>query len=345
MPNEKIKVAVNGYGVIGKRVADAVSLQDDMELVGISDIASDYRILGAKRRGYNIFASLEEKIPEMRKAGVEVKGAIEDLLKTVDAVVDATPKGIGAKNKSLYDKMGVKSIFQGGEKHELTGFSFVAQANFEQARGRDSLRCVSCNTTGICRVIGALEKLGLVKKARVSIFRRGTDPWESHKNGLLNTVVPEGKVPSHQGPDAKTVIPDLPIVTIAAAGSFNLSHLHSAFIELKKEMPRQEVIALFKNTPRVSFVRKDLGVEGLNSVIEIMRDLARPRNDMWEVVLWEDVITAEQNEIYLVYQVHNEAVVIPENIDAIRAIMDTKLTAEESIKKTNESLGVSEKIL
>jgi len=28
-------VAVNGYGVIGKRVADAVALQDDMELIGI----------------------------------------------------------------------------------------------------------------------------------------------------------------------------------------------------------------------------------------------------------------------------------------------------------------------
>ena len=34
---KKVKVGVNGYGVIGKRVADAVSIQDDMELVGICD--------------------------------------------------------------------------------------------------------------------------------------------------------------------------------------------------------------------------------------------------------------------------------------------------------------------
>ncbi len=27
---KKIKVAINGYGVIGKRVADAVTLQDNM---------------------------------------------------------------------------------------------------------------------------------------------------------------------------------------------------------------------------------------------------------------------------------------------------------------------------
>ncbi len=30
---EKIKVGVNGYGVIGKRIADAIALQDDMELM------------------------------------------------------------------------------------------------------------------------------------------------------------------------------------------------------------------------------------------------------------------------------------------------------------------------
>ena len=32
----KIRVAVNGYGTIGKRVATAVCKQDDMELVGVT---------------------------------------------------------------------------------------------------------------------------------------------------------------------------------------------------------------------------------------------------------------------------------------------------------------------
>lgn len=39
----KIRVALNGYGVIGKRVADAVASQGDMELVGIADIEIDWR--------------------------------------------------------------------------------------------------------------------------------------------------------------------------------------------------------------------------------------------------------------------------------------------------------------
>ena len=44
MSTKKIRVAVNGYGVIGKRIADAVVAQDDMELVGIADVVNDWRI-------------------------------------------------------------------------------------------------------------------------------------------------------------------------------------------------------------------------------------------------------------------------------------------------------------
>ena len=36
MALKQARVAVNGYGVIGKRVADAVALQDDMQLVGVA---------------------------------------------------------------------------------------------------------------------------------------------------------------------------------------------------------------------------------------------------------------------------------------------------------------------
>ena len=35
---KKIRVAVNGYGVIGTRIADAVRKQKDMMLVGVADV-------------------------------------------------------------------------------------------------------------------------------------------------------------------------------------------------------------------------------------------------------------------------------------------------------------------
>ena len=39
-----IKVGIVGYGTIGKREADAVLLQDDMELVGVTANTYNYRI-------------------------------------------------------------------------------------------------------------------------------------------------------------------------------------------------------------------------------------------------------------------------------------------------------------
>jgi len=57
MSDDMIRVAVNGYGVIGKRIADAVVVQDDMELIGVADVVSDWRIKVAVEKGYPVFDS------------------------------------------------------------------------------------------------------------------------------------------------------------------------------------------------------------------------------------------------------------------------------------------------
>ena len=95
----------------------------------------------------------------------------------------------GAKATEL-GAAAVKAVFQGGESHTTTGHSFVAQANYESALGRDTTRVVSCNTTSIVRVLGALDTAGLLLRARGVLIRRAIDPWESHLGGMMNTMVP-----------------------------------------------------------------------------------------------------------------------------------------------------------
>jgi len=335
-----VRVGVNGYGVIGKRVADAVTLQDDMELAGVADITNDYRIRVAVEKGYAIFASIPNKLEEMRNAGIPVKGDIRDLLNRVDIIVDATPKKIGAKNKETYEEAGVKAIFQGGEKAEIAEVSFNALANYEEALNKTFARVVSCNTTALCRVLGVLNKNGWVKRARVVLMRRATDPWEAHKDGVINSVIPQTEVPTHQGPDAQTVIPELSITTMAGSGPWDLSHVHYAMIETPNEVDLDEVRNVLWEAPRIAFVRSQNGLVALNSVIELMRDLGRPRNDMWEVAVWESSLAADEYDIYLIYQVHNEAITIPENIDCIRAMTGIESDGIKSIEKTDRSLGI-----
>lgn len=338
-PN-KTQVAVNGYGVIGKRVADAVQAQPDMELVGISDILSDYRIRVASMLDIPIYASLAEKQEEMQEADLPVQGTLDDLLERADVVVDCTPKGIAAKNLDRYRAAGVKTIVQGGEKHETTGHSFVAEANYETAVGRDATRVVSCNTTSIVRTLTSLQDAGLLKKARGVLIRRATDPWESDHSGIMNTVVPEKHIPSHQGPDAQTVRPDLDLVTIAAKAAHTQNHCHFWTVQLTRQASRDEILEAFRGMPRIALIRMEEGMVALNSAIELMRDVRRPRGDMWEVALWEDVLAVDGDELYYTYQVDNQAIVIPETIDAIRALTRMVEDGRESIRLTDEALGV-----
>lgn len=345
MNGTKIRVVVNGYGVIGKRVADAIIAQDDMELAGVGDVVSDFRIKAATVRGIPVYASAADRATGMKDAGVEVAGTLDDLLPTVDAVVDCTPKGVAEKNLLRYRAAGIKSVFQGGEKHSLTGHSFVAQANYESALGKDATRVVSCNTTSIVRTLGALRNAGLLKRARGVLIRRATDPWESHQGGIMNTVVPEGHIPSHQGPDAQTVVPELDVVTIAAKGAHTQTHNHYWVVELSRAASRSEVVAAFASAPRIAFIRMKDGIVALNSTVELMKDIGRPRGDMWEVALWEDVLTVEGTEVYYTYQVYNEAIVVPESIDALRALTGIVRDGAESIRMTDTALGIRREFL
>lgn len=340
-----IRVAVNGYGVIGKRVADAVRAMPDMELVGVADVATDWRVRTAIGHQIPVFAATEEAEAAMRAAEVPLAGRVEDLLGQVDAVVDTTPKGVAASNLDRYRAAGVKAVLQGGEAHATTGHSFVAQANYSTAVGRDTTRVVSCNTTSIVRVLGALQDAGLLARGRGVLIRRATDPGESHLGGVMNTVVPEPSIPSHQGPDARTVLPDLDVVTMAAKAAHTQSHNHYWALQLTRTASREEVLDAFRAAPRIAFIRMADGLGALNTTVELMRDLGRPRGDMWEVALWEDVLTVEGDEAYLTYQVYNEAIVVPESIDAIRALTGSVTDGATSIAMTDQALGVRQEFL
>ncbi len=333
-----VRVAVVGYGVIGKRVADAVAAQPDMELTGICDVSTDHRIRVAVGRGFSLFAPTDSERASMQAAGLQLDGVLADLLAEVDVAIDCTPKRVAASNREAYRAAGVRSIFQGGEPHDLTGHSFVAQANFGSARGLPSTRVVSCNTTATVRVLHALSPLGITR-ARGVLIRRATDPWESHLGGIMNTIVPELHIPSHQAVDAQTILAEMDIVTMACKVSQTLSHLHYWWLDVERSGDREQVVDLLVRAPRIALLKASAGLGALNAVLELTRDLGRPRGDLWEVGLWEDVLHVAGSEVFLCHQVDNQAIVVPENIDAVRALMDV-CDGPTSIERTDAALGV-----
>ena len=315
------------------------------KLIGIADVATDWRLARRHAKGFQLFAAQESGVEAMRRAGLEVIGTLDDLLARADIIVDCTPKRVGSENAENYRRSGIKYIVQGGEKHDVTGHSFVAEASYAGAIDRQSTRVVSCNTTSVVRTLAALKRAGLLRRARGTLMRRATDPWESHKGGIMNTLVPEKEIPSHQGPDAQTVDPELDVVTMAVMVPETLAHLHCWAVKLTRKAPKEEVIEAFRLSSRISLIRMSDGLTALNSVKELMADIARPRGDLYEVALWEDLVTVQGDEAFYTYMVDNQAIVVPETIDAIRALAGRERTANDSIAKTNAALGISGQLL
>ncbi len=337
----KAKIAINGYGTIGKRVADAVAAQDDMVIVGVVKTRPSFEAQIAKEKGYDIYTPSDKNFEEFRKSKIEVSGTLEELLGEADIVIDATPGDTGEEYKKLYQKHGVKAIWQGGEDHELTGFSFNSEANYQDALGRDFARVVSCNTTGLVRVLYPLDTAFGVKKARVTLMRRAADPNDI-KTGPINALIPDPiKLPSHHGPDVNSILPDIDITTMAVKTSTTLMHLHAINIELKKECSETDVLGVFEERPRIRLVSSKDRIKSTAEAMELAKDLGRPRGDMWENVVWKDSIVINKGELYFFQAIHQESDVVPENVDAIRALLEIEKDGARSIKKTNKALGMN----
>jgi len=312
-----------------------------MKLVGVAKVKPDYKARSAIEKGYRVFAADEKGRKAFQEAGIGFAGLSRDLVSEADIVVDATPEDVGSQNKLMYVSLGKKAIFQGGEEHEIAGTSFVAQCNFDEAIGKRYVRVVSCNTTALCRVLHSIDQRFGITKANVVIARRAADPDESSKGPIDSVVLDPVSIPSHHGPDVNTVLPGFPVISMAMKIPTTHMHLHSLIVSVKGDYSTNDVIDKLSKTPRIMFVEsKRDGIKSTGNVMDLAREMGRPRNDLYEAVIWRDSIKVIGKEVYLFMAVHQEAIVTPENIDAIRAVMKTK-GGSESIRMTNSALKIA----
>ncbi len=338
-----IRVGINGYHTIGRRVADAVMKQSDMELIGVTKVHPDYKAKLAVDKGIDLYAVDEKGLDAYRTVGLGVKGTLNDLLQRVDVIVDATPDDIGATYKPIYDTAGVKAVFQGGESHSLTNLSFVAQCNFDEAKNKSMARVVSCNTTGLCRTLHAVDVAFGVARARAVLARRAADPDEVNKGPIDSVVLDPSTIPSHHAADVETVLHGISIVTMAIKVPTTHMHLHSLIVSLKKPAKREQVLVALDKEPRMLSVDSKSGFKSTAAVMDLAKEMGRSRDDIYEAVIWRESVSVIDNELYLFLGVHQEAIVIPENIDAIRALTGSAGMVD-SMKRTDSSLGIISRV-
>jgi glyceraldehyde-3-phosphate dehydrogenase (NAD(P)) len=171
-------------------------------------------------------------------------------------------------------------------------------------------------------------------------MRRAADPNDI-KTGPINALIPDPiKLPSHHGPDVNSILPDIDITTMAVKTSTTLMHLHAINIELKKACREDDIIGVFEKRPRIRLVSSKDRIKSTAEAMEFAKDLGRPRGDMWENVVWKDSIAINKGELYFFQAIHQESDVVPENVDAIRALLEIEKDGAKSIKKTNKALGI-----
>jgi glyceraldehyde-3-phosphate dehydrogenase (NAD(P)) len=312
-----------------------------MELVGVTKTRPSFEGTRAHEKGYPLYLASGGDEAAFRAAGLPVAGTVEDLLRRVDVVVDAAPDKVGQQNKALYEAAGLPAIFQGGEKASIAEASFSALGNFAAAKGKRSVRVVSCNTTGLARAASVLLPRWGVDRWEATLVRRAGDPAETDR-GPVNGILPTFKLPSHHGPDVNTIFPELHIATMAVVVPTTLMHVHVNNVRLTRA-PRDaaEVLDAFRSTPRFHLFAAWERVDGTPQVMEYARDRGIGFNDMMENVLWENGLKVDGQDLYFFQAIHQESIVVPENIDAIRAILGRAPDGPSSIAMTDRALGLT----
>ncbi|MGE5554358.1 MAG: type II glyceraldehyde-3-phosphate dehydrogenase [Betaproteobacteria bacterium] len=336
----KARVGVVGYGVIGQRLADGVARQGDMELVGIADVQPTLAIRALAEKGmpYRLFCAAPEAQPRFAEAGIPVSGFLEDLLSQVDVVLDATSAGIGRKNKEIYLARRVKAIFQGGEKNDVAEVFFHGYANYEAGVGKDYLKLTSCNTTGLIRTVDCLDRAFGVERVVVTIVRRSADPGDTHR-GVVDLALVD-PVPSHQATDLMHIMPHIKATGALVHVPTTHGHIITVLATPKREVSREEVLAEFHRHPRLRMVRIADGFNSNAALFRYARDLGNPRGDMYEVAVFEETVTLSGRDIFYTINIPQEAVVIPETMDGIRACLRMQVVREEALALTNQYLGL-----
>lgn len=328
-------VSVNGYGTIGKRVAETIAKHPKLKLVGISKYTPDQDGKLANAHGLNVFVP-KDAIKNFESKGIRVAGSVDDMISKSDVVVDASADGKGAQNKqNVYQPQNKKAIFQGGEEDAIADVSFNARSNFEKANKRQFVRVVSCNTTSYCRLLKPLIENYKIKFVNAFLIRRGADLNDA-KGSALNSV--EWKAHSHHADDVKSVLGDIPMSSIAFKIPHTHSHINSMSTIFENGAPsKDDLTDIYLKESRIAVLRN---ANNSAQIVEAARDLELPRNDTFVVSLLANTIEINDNSVFFSFSVPQESIVVPENIDAIVA-QSGIMPKQESLKLTDDILGIT----
>src|SRR6187402_2279663 len=315
-----VRVFINGYGNIGRRLASAFSHDKEIQFVGIGKYSIDNKVDEAFSKKFPVYVP-EEKVPEFKGKGYDISGTISDAIKKSDLVIDAAKDGFGYSNKvNFYIPLNKPAIFQGGE--DRTGEKKVAdiihnsRINYDKVSNQKYVIQGSCNVSGMGRIMQPMiEKFGdKIQRYDVTLVRRWAD-LEDKKE--VRDSIEWDKNPHHQD-DLKDFIPSANLYVDALKVPSRMMHLHQMTIRFDGRPPsKDDILENFKNEFGVAILQN---AKGTGDIRKKAAELKFDHGDTSMVHIHSELIKIQEDTLKISYSDDQTGMVIPENYMLIQSM-------------------------
>ena len=308
-----VRVFINGYGNIGRRIASAFSHDEEIQLVGIGKYSIDERLDEAFTKKFKVYVP-EQKMADFRHMGYDISGTISDAVKASDIVIDAAKDGFGyANKKNFYIPMGKGAIFQGGEdragEKKVADLIHNSRINYDKVANQKYVIQGSCNVSGMGRIMQPLiEKFGdKIQRYDVTLIRRSADLEDTKE---VKDSIEWDKNPHHQE-DVKSFLPSVKLYVEAYKVPSRMMHVHQMTIRFKDKVPYFDSMSeIYHDEFGVAVLAKAKGTADIRNKA---REFRFNHDDTNMVHIHEETMRKSDDTLKILYSDDQTGIVIPEN--------------------------------
>ena len=308
-----MKIAINGFGRIGRNVTRAILNRDDVTLVAINDLMSidlaAYLIRNDTIRG--VFEDVEIVDKKHLRIG---KHIVKYSSKTTpnecdfseaDIVIEATGKFLTSEEAKGHLKGNVKKVILSAPANDDTP-TYVYGVNHEEYKGETIISNASCTTNALAPIIMILDKHFGVDKGFISTIHSYTMDQKlldapNYRDIRRSRAAASNIIPTFTGA-AKAIYKVLPSMKGRLDGRsvrvpVNNVSLIDIVVDLKKDVLAEEINEILRNYSKNELkgilgvdesylVSSDINGRSESSIVAL--DLTQTNKNMVKIFTWYD---------------------------------------------------------
>ncbi|HJU34441.1 MAG TPA: type II glyceraldehyde-3-phosphate dehydrogenase [Nitrososphaera sp.] len=338
-----VRVFINGYGNIGRRLASSLAADKEIQLVGVAKYSIDDKVKEALENHYDVYVP-KEVIGNFNESGYKVTGSIEEAIKRCDIVVDAAKEGVGYDNKkNYYEPLNKPAIFQGGEerngKRAVADMIHNSRVNYDKAVGQTYVIQGSCNVSGMGRMMQPLiQNYGdNITRFDIELVRRWADLEDTK---AVKDSIEWDRNPHHQD-DVKDFIPKANLYVDAFKVPSRMMHLHHMIVRFRDGITptKDQILECFRDEFGVAVISS---AKGTGDIRKKALELGFPHGDTNMVHIHQDILRVQDDTVKIAYSDDQTGMVIPENYILIQSMVFRR-SRDEAIKRADNIFEMTKK--